>query len=97
MNSDSVFQNPAAVEKGLQLPNLISFRFVGNTGPRYHSRLLSAIESVVQGAQIKRQFQRSSSGGRYTSYRFDIFCTEMGEVEGIYRAVATLPDTKFVL
>jgi putative lipoic acid-binding regulatory protein len=51
----------------------------------------------VQTAQIKRQFQRSSSGGRYVSYRFDIFCTEMNEVEGIYRAVGKLPDTKFVL
>lgn len=95
--ADSVFQNPEVVEKGLELPNLVSFRFVGNAGPRYHSQLLSALEGVVQTAQIKRQFHRSSSRGRYTAYRFDIFCTEMTEVESIYRAVAKLPDTKFVL
>lgn len=97
MNEPSVFRNPRAVERCLELPNLISFRFVGSANHRYYSQLLGAIEGVVQTAQIKRQFQRSSSGGRYTSYRFDIFCTEMNEVEGIYRAVGKLPDTKFVL
>jgi len=97
MEHSSVFKNPRAVEHGLELPNLITFRFVGSAGPRYHSRLLKAIEGVVQSAQIKRQFQRSSSGGRYVSYRFDIFCTEMKEVEEIYRAVSKIAGTKFVL
>lgn len=97
MSKESVFKNPQAVERGLELPNIVSFRFVGTSEPRYHSQLLSAIEGIVQTAQIKRQFQRNSSGGRYVSYRFDIFCTEMMEVESIYRAVSQLPDTKFVI
>ncbi len=97
MDSKSVFQNPSAVERSLELPNTISFRVVGIPDHRYYSRLLGAIESVVQTAQIKRQVQRTSRTGRYVSYQFDIFCTEMREVEGIYRAVGKLPDTKFVL
>ena len=97
MSRDSVFQNPMAVEKCLELPNTISFRFVGTAGHRYYSQLLGAIEGVVQTAQIKRQVHRSSATGRYISYQFDIFCTEMNEVESIYRAVGKIPDTKFVL
>ncbi len=97
MAADSVFQNPEAVERCLELPSIVSFRFVGTSHHRYYSRLLGAIESVVQTAQIRRQLQRSSKTGRYVAYQFDIFCTEMDEVEAIYRAVGKIPDTKFVL
>ncbi|MDD5544164.1 MAG: DUF493 family protein [Acidobacteriia bacterium] len=93
----SIFQNPEAVERGLELPNVISFRFVGPSDHKYYSKLLGAIESAVQRAQIKRQVERASRTGRYISYQFDIFCTDMQEVESIYRAVGKLTDTKFVL
>jgi putative lipoic acid-binding regulatory protein len=97
MSEESIFRNPELVERGLELPNVISFRFVGTSGHKYYSLLLGAIEGVVQRAQIKRQVERRSRTGRYISYQFDIFCADMQEVESIYRAVGKLSDTKFVL
>lgn len=95
--SDSVFRDPEAVKREMNLPAVISYSFIGDADPAYHARLVALVEEVVGVDRIRRRSVRPSRGGKYSAYKFDVFHDRFEDVEALYARVGKLPGTKFVV
>ena len=95
--ADSVFKDPERVRRQMDLPGVVSYSFVGESTPEYHAKLEEIVVRVAGDDNIHHRTFRESSKGAYTAYRFEIFHTEFEEIEALYREVAALPGTRFVL
>lgn len=95
--ADSVFQDPENVRRQMNLPAVVSYSFVGASTPEYHAKLEEIVVRVAGEDNIHSRTYRASSEGKYTAYRYEIFQSDFADVETIYREVAALPGTKFVV
>ncbi len=95
--TSSIFNDPDAVERGMNLPAVVSYSFIGEATPAYHARLTAVIEAVAGEGSIRRHRTRPSRGGKFTAYKFDIFHDCFEDVESIYSRVKDLPGTRFVI
>lgn len=94
---NSVFRNPEAVEKALNLPAEITFRFIGLASEAYEQRQVDIISRFAGASNLRARQKTPSKAGKYISYGFTVYVEHIGVVEGIYRKIGALPETKFVL
>lgn len=92
-----VFENREFMREHFDLPGVVSYRFIGDSSPRYHAHLEEAITAVVDAAHIRSVSFRGSSGGNYTSYRYEIYHESFEDVEEVYRRVSKVEGTRFVI
>lgn len=92
-----VFENREFMREQFDLPAVVSHRFIGDSSPRYHAHLEEAITAVVDADNIRSVSFRESSKGSYTSYRYEIYHEHFEDVEELYRRVAAVEGTKFVI
>lgn len=94
---DSVFKNPEAVRRQMNLPAIVKYRFVGIASPRFHAQLEEIVTRVVGEANIRNRSNRPSAKGRYVSYIYDVYHDSFEDIETIYREVGSLEDARFVI
>ncbi len=94
---DSVFRDPEAVEREMNLPAVVPYSFVGDASPGYHARLMSLVEELVGAENVRYQTVRGRAGGKWAAYRFEVWHETFDEVEALYASVMALPGTRFVL
>ena len=95
--NDSVFRDPDAVEREMNLPAVVPYSFIGEASPDYEASVVSIIETVVGEDKIRKRSTQPSGSGKYVAYRFEVFHERFEDVEDIYARVAKLPGTKFAV
>lgn len=93
----SVFRNPDAVRQQLDLPAVVAYSFIGLPTPEYHARLEAIVVRIAGPQNVRKRSFQSSSGGKYTAYRFEVYHDAFEDVEAMYREVGDLAGTKFVV
>lgn len=92
-----VFKNRERVKEQLDLPGEYSYSFVGEADPEYHAKVEEIVVRVVGENNIRHRSFRSSSGGKYMAYKFEVFHMAFTEVEQVYEEVGGLDGTRFLI
>ena len=95
--SGDVFQNREGVRRALNLPGLVQHSIIGPSDEAFQGTLKAMIEDVVGADQIVNSTVVASRNGKFISYRFEVYHTNLEDVEEIYRRAAKIEGVQFVL